>query len=558
MRKIGDRKSNTALPFDQPGDFYYRRAMKFAQKYEYDKAVFSIRKAIDKDQSNIGYKLDLAGLLTEIEHFDDSNDLLFYVLRKSGEHQAECYFGLGCNFYGLSDYKKATSSLNKYLSMSPEGEYAEDAQMMLENISIDESLSEEETGFPDDQWKEALNEGDTKNAIDLLTSIEDDSVSNSTLIRNNLAVAYMLENNNDKALEICESILKEEPYNIHALCNMAMIKNRQGDAVSAKAHVLNAMSQDECEYSELLKISIALADLNMHADAVDVFYELLDENPYDLHTRHFLAIALFNCGEYSQSLQELKFISKFKPADSVNKWYINAVTQRMHNKSTIESFPYVHQVSADSVYSRINRINELIKNDKEETLWENSEFRELVLWAFDIKDEALKSSMITIIAKYAGGEAPKLLRAKLCSRHVSDDIKHKILLSLKKLGEKEPYIALMDDNIVEVSVNTFEVGLSEHLKLQRDIIELILANMPESYDIEYFKYIINTWNILVTKENLFDKITDSKLWAAALEYNYSFTHTDTASPEDVSIRYCVDMNEMLNLNKKIQKNIKGN
>ena len=558
MRRIGDRKSNTALPFDQPGDFYYRRAMKFAEKYEYDKAVFSIRKAIDKDQSNIGYKLDLAGLLTEIEHFDDSNDLLFSVLRKSGEHQAECYFGLGCNFYGLSDYKKATSSLNKYLSMSPEGEYAEDAHMMLENISIDESLSEEETGFSDAQWKEALNEGNTKNAIDLLSSIEDDSVGQSTLIRNNLAVAHMLENDNEKALEICEAILKEEPYNIHALCNMAMIKNRAGDAISAKAYVLEALGQDECDYSELLKISIALADLNMHEDAVDVFYELLDENPYDLHTRHFLAIALFNCGEYAQALEELKFISKFKPTDSVNNWYINTVTQRMHNKNTIESFPYVNQVSADSVYSRINRINELIKNDSTEKLWQDSEFRELVLWAFDIKDEALKSSMITLISKYAGSDAPKLLRAKLCSRHVSDDIKHRILLSLKKLGEKEPYLALMDDNIVEVSVNTFEVGLSKHLELQREIIELILANMPDSYDIEYFKYIINTWNILVTKEKLFDKITDSKLWAAALEYNYSLTYTDTASPEDISIRYSVDMNEMLKLNKKIEKNIKEN
>lgn len=135
MRKIGDKKSSLALPFDQPGDFYYRRAMKFAQKDEYDKAVFNIRKAIIKDNENVGYMLDFAGLLTEIEHFDDSNDLLFSVLWKSGEHTAECYFGLGCNFYGLNDLKKATSSLNKYLSLAPEGEYVEDAEILLENIN---------------------------------------------------------------------------------------------------------------------------------------------------------------------------------------------------------------------------------------------------------------------------------------------------------------------------------------------------------------------------------------------------------------------------------------
>lgn len=553
MRKIGDKKSSLALPFDQPGDFYYRRAMKFAQKDEYDKAVFNIRKAIIKDNENVGYMLDFAGLLTEIEHFDDSNDLLFSVLWKSGEHTAECYFGLGCNFYGLNDLKKATSSLNKYLSLAPEGEYVEDAEILLENINYDLLLTEDGNSESDHKWKNALNEGDAKDAIKILSSQFEDGAELTTLMRNNLAVAYILEKDTDKAFEICSEVLNETPFDIHALCNMSMIKSRTGDKASAKTYVLTALAQGEYDYSELIKISVALCDLNMHEEAIDVFYELLDENPYDLHSRHFLAIALCNSGEHEQAIKHFKYIEKFKPSSSVNNWYINAIGKKNAGEPIIECFPYINQVSADCVYLRINKINEILKDKSLKSPWEKAEFKELVLWAFEIKDEALKSSMITLITKYAGSEASAILQSKLCSRHVSDDIKHRILMSLKRLGEKEPYIALMDDNIVEVNVNTFEVSATKHLELQRDIIELILSKMPEKYDIEYFKYIINTWNIIVTKNKMFDKITDCKLWAAALEYNYTSTSDITISPEEISARYSVDINEMLSLQKKIKE-----
>jgi RIO-like serine/threonine protein kinase len=185
--------------------------------------------------------------------------------------------------------------------------------------------------------------------------------------------------------------------------------------------------------------------------------------------------------------------------------------------------------------------------------WENAEFRELVLWAFEIKDDVLKSSMITLISRYAGDEAAALLKDRLCSRHVSDDVKHRILMNLKRLGEEEPYLALMDDSIVEVNINTFEVNASTHLELQREIVELILSNMSEEYNMGYFKYIINTWNIIVTNDKLFDKITNPKLWAAALEYNFAEKNGEYTSDRDICIRYSVDLQEMLDLNKKINE-----
>ncbi len=553
MKRIGDKNSNTALPFDQPGEFYHRRALKFAEKDEYDRAVFNIQKALLKDNNNIEYMLDFAGMLTEIEHFDDSNDLLFSVLRSSGEHFAECYFGLGCNFYGLSDYQKASSSFNKYLNISPEGEYAQDAELMLESINYDVIAEKQEDALLGIEWKTALDKGDSKKAIDILKSLPDDDTEHSSLIKNNLAVAYLLEDKIEEAYKLCSEVLHLEPLNIHALCNMSMIKSRMDDKTSAKEFIMTALGQPEYDYSELLKISVALCDLEMHSWAADIFYELLEENPYDLHSRHFLALALFNSGEYKDALAHFKYIERFKPNDSINKWYLKSVTDKIAGKNDIENFPYVNQVISSCVYDRINRINELLKETKSDNPWDNPEFRELVLWAFDIKDDTLKSSMITLITKYAGKEAAPILKRQLCSRHVTDDIKHKILMSLKKLGEKEPYIALMENNIVEVNINTFEVNAVAHVDLQRQIVELILENMPDEYELGYFKYIINTWNIIVTNDELFDTITNPKLWAASLEFNYAEKNGIISSEQDICTRYSVDMHEMLSLNKQINK-----
>ncbi|MCK5128770.1 MAG: hypothetical protein KAQ68_02870, partial [Clostridiales bacterium] len=163
MKKI-IKKQHTPLPFDQPSDFFYRRALKSLDKYEYEKAVYNIKKALRKDEKNLTYNLELAGMLSEIEHFDASNDLLFNILQDSREEISECYFGIGCNFFGLNDYQKASASLLKYIKLSPDGEFVEDAEIMLEGIDYDLHLEEDEKDSTL-VWKNALHNGDSKNAI---------------------------------------------------------------------------------------------------------------------------------------------------------------------------------------------------------------------------------------------------------------------------------------------------------------------------------------------------------------------------------------------------------
>jgi tetratricopeptide (TPR) repeat protein len=552
MSKITFDNKSTALPFDQPSDFHYRRAVKYLDKDDYKKAVINIRKAIEKDSSNVEYILELAGILSDIEHFDDSNELLFMLLQEYDKTITECYYGIGYNFFWLNDHKKASSCLLKYLKLDPDGVFVENASIMLENIENDVYIED-----PTAVWRNFLYEGNSKKAINILSNLSEISLIDYVFIKNNLTVAYLLESQLKEAEECCNKVLSIEPNNVQAICNMSLIQKRLGNIEEAKEYVEKVMKQQEVDKNKehdinnLLKISVALCELDMHEEASKLFSIILKIHPYDTHALHFSAISLFNTGQYEKALKNLNTIAIFKPKDSINNWYIKLVKDTIAGTSDINYLPYENQVSTECIYKRINKINDIIENNLIQNPWENSEFRELVLWAFNIKDDKLKSSMITLITKYAGNEASKILFSKLCSRYVSDGIKHKILIKLKEINAKEPYVAILDGSIVEINVNTFEVSNDKHINYQKEIIELLLENCLMLYEQDFLSHVIEVWNNIISNEKVFDNKVSCQLWASILEYEYILYKNIDTDPKVIAEKYLIDQQTLVEVTKII-------
>ena len=90
-----------------------------------------VRRALEKEPDNIEYMMKHAEILTELSKYEESNSVLFEVLMKTKEARSECFFGMGCNFIGLGDLDKAEESFEKYLAVSPDGEYRDDVEEFL-------------------------------------------------------------------------------------------------------------------------------------------------------------------------------------------------------------------------------------------------------------------------------------------------------------------------------------------------------------------------------------------------------------------------------------------
>ena len=126
-------KPGKVLSFEQKGEFFYRRGLNRLDENKLSEALCNYRLASERDPGNEEILLAMAEVLTEMERYDESNRILFALMRRE-EHDSECYFGLGCNFMGLNDLEHAKDAFERYADLEPEGEFVYDAFNMLDAI----------------------------------------------------------------------------------------------------------------------------------------------------------------------------------------------------------------------------------------------------------------------------------------------------------------------------------------------------------------------------------------------------------------------------------------
>jgi tetratricopeptide (TPR) repeat protein len=208
------------IKFEQPADFFYRSAQKMMDGGAFINALNTIRRAVEIEPDNAEFSLCLAEVLTELARYEESNSVLFELLKNRTEADADCYFCLGCNFMGLNDVDKARESFEKYMQIDPDGEYSEEVEDFLYYFDSEEEnireLIDELNG--DGIYKKAyegkkhLDNAEFEKAVEVLESIEDDA-EDISYAKNNLALAYYCLKDVDKAIDITSKVLKNNKNN---------------------------------------------------------------------------------------------------------------------------------------------------------------------------------------------------------------------------------------------------------------------------------------------------------------------------------------------------------
>lgn len=123
------------LNFD--ADFYVDRAMRATSRCQYEKAVKYFRLAIEIEPENTYNYLNLAGLLSELGRFEESNELLEVLLYEVAPTFFCCLFYLANNLMSIGELELAEDYLFKYIQSDPNGEYKEEAEELLEAIACE-------------------------------------------------------------------------------------------------------------------------------------------------------------------------------------------------------------------------------------------------------------------------------------------------------------------------------------------------------------------------------------------------------------------------------------
>ncbi|MEI6101984.1 MAG: tetratricopeptide repeat protein, partial [Eubacteriales bacterium] len=326
----------------------------------------------------------------------------------------------------------------------------------------------EETAFEDvsrkhsfdlaGEGKRKLDMGEYSEAIRILASVDADSVS-MVFVKNNLALSYYCDKQIDKAIEITLEVMKIDPGNVHANCNMVLFYNEKGEELAREKYVEKIQTVRTENPEDIYKIAVTFCELKRHEKVIQFLKKLLQYRPYDEKAMFYAGLASYNLGRFKEAIGYFADIIKINPQNTVAPYYCGFVKEVLDGKKVPDVVAYSYQVPFTEAKKRIRYINECLMRDKEEidALWHSSErFEGMLTWGLEFGDLFIKRAVAEIIAGFNDKKAETKLRSYILNADQPDDVKNEIFVLLKRMEAPEPYIAYIGGNIVEVKVGMID------------------------------------------------------------------------------------------------------
>ena len=548
-----EKQNLKVISFDRPADFYFQSALKMMDGMNYLGALPMVRRALEKEPDNIEYMMKHAEILTELSKYEESNSVLFEVLMKTKEARSECFFGMGCNFIGLGDLDKAEESFEKYLAVSPDGEYRDDVE---EFLALFCDMGEEEEYILEDannlkqqelaeEGKRHLDNCEYQKAVEVLEKI-DTKDPDMLFAKNNLALSYYCMKKNDEAIRITQKVLECDPENVHANCNMAMFLNKQDHAAACR-HIEKAIRQQKNTQDDLYKIAITYCEISEHEKALRYLSNILAASPYDEKVLFCAAVASFNLKRYAESINYFSDIIKLEPEESIAGYYLKYVKDVMDGKKAHSEIGYVFQVPPHEAKKRIRYLNEKMKlpADEFQELWEKDrKLKDILLWGLEYGDSFIKRAVVEIIGGLGGEKAERIFRRYILRRNQPDEIKNEIFVALKRMHAGEPYIAYFNGGIVEVKVGILDNVEDAASDCFDKLFDLLVSVVSEEYSEQMAGKAVSLLQEFTEKGAGSRYLSEIKEFAAAITFAALYLNGITTEPRKVAALFDADVNRL--------------
>ena len=521
-----------------------------------------MRTAANMEPQNRKYQIAFAMLLWEMERYDEANEVLILAIEGQPDLRAECFFHVGLNCMAMGDLSMALNSFKRYLKLEPNGKRATECMTMIDLAA--QHVQRE--GESDDQAKaigEALNkgqklveQGQISEALDVLESARKDRDYSAALM-NVLATLYALDGQTQQAEELACEVLSEDSSDIHAICNLAAFAHRKGNEDQARERIRQALRLHPATLTDINKLAVTLCELEMHEEASAALGKMLEFMPYDRKVLSYSALACYNCGKIYKAMELWKKLRMLDETDTVAEYYAYCTAQRIRGQNAVPTYTYSLQVPVEEIVRRIRVVNQMLHEHPHalDELWDNAEFRKLVMWGTELNDPLMKRAMIQVL--YAAGKenAERDLRRIILRKDQPDEIKRDVFALLKQMGAKEPYFAVLDGSFNEVQVSVFsgQERLWEEKRLK--VVLCTLNAMHGRYSVTPFE-VIDLWEAYVSKAEFTGRNARYyRVWAAALEQCVHHKNGQPISGEELARTYGVSLRSIRKYAQKIMNTL---
>ncbi|WP_163852537.1 tetratricopeptide repeat protein [Paenibacillus elgii] len=544
-KRVLPKPSTNVIPMKMDATFFFEKAVQSLDRYHYDKALKYFRRAAEYEPENPVNHCNLAGLLSEMGNYEESNRILQHVLDRIDPTMTECYFYMANNYANMENYESAEKAIIHYLENDPTGQFLDESEEMMELLSFEldrptklSTIKSREGLFDHDRARSMLEEGKFSEAVRLLENI----ITKHTdfmAARNNLALAYYYMGHFDKSVDMIRQVLEMEPGNLHALCNLAIFYQHFGDQESL-AELLEVLRKTYPFHQDhVFKLATTMGILSEHEKAFRLFKRLLKtgEAGLDPCLFHYTAVAAYNTGRYEEAQRQWKQAEKFDPGSEIPKFYLNLL-DRHREETKKPSVSYHYHLPFEEQFRGLERAEGgLPEHMKRDPLVRSSFF-----WALRHGDGDTKLQVIQAFGLIADDEVKDALTEFIMLPDEDDYLKQVAIFVLRSIGLKEPLTAVLNGKRTTVEPSPFSPGLPVWESKWQAIMETALRHMARRYDMVQQYDLQTLWVEYLSRvfPNV-PKITKIEGWAAALEYLTAKMHRRPISYHEAAERYGVSV-----------------
>ena len=549
------------VPFERGADFYFGLSFKHIQNGKLKTALRYIEKAVKIKPDDSYMQFNYAGLLAELGHIEHSTRVLLHIINNLDPDYDECYFGLGCNYLQMQKVKKALEYFEKYLKISPFGEYAEEAEhladMLYLIIEANNNLDDEELEKIYKMEEEAIKFMERREYEKALINLEKvvEKLPNAIPAKNNLSLTYYYVGNINTAINLAKDVLEYEEYNVHANCNLALFYNKLGinNLVERQIKIIKKLYPENEDYA--YKIADTLGCLSRHKEAYDAYKRLLRMNKKNPQYINLMAIAAFICKKYNEALGLWDRLKDYDEEGYLGDYYYDIAAETKEGIREFRPLPYICQLPKEEIGRRIDKVYYFLSLDKYEIkdlLKKDNSLKDVIYFIMGFDKLVLRKMIFDKIRKENLIELEDIIRRFILKPDVEKSIKIESVFLLNKIGSKEPYHVLLDDEVRAVSIDSDSLLKDEWKDEWEDVKNITLRMMKNYYNNEYAKIVEDIWyDFIRSTYPDVPKIGKKEIWAAALEFAYCKFTCKEVTQQQLAEKYKVSRSSISQKSKII-------
>lgn len=540
-KHIALNNQTNIIPVKWDATFFLERAVRSLDRHHYDKALKYFRLATEYEPNNPVNQCNLAGVLSELGNYAESNEVLDLVIEEIDPSMTECLFYKANNYANMEMFIEAERALVAYLQEDEEGFYLEEAEEMIEFLQYEldrptklTSIKARAGVIEHDLARELLEEGKFHEAVTMLEKIVEEQPE-FLAAHNNLALAYYYMGMFEQAMEAAYHVLEKDTGNLHALCNLAIFYKHEEDEDNLQQLIILLRKLAPFHEDHLFKLATTMGILGEHEYAYRHFTRIIrsQQAVMDPCLYHYAAVAASNIERYDEAMKLWNQVIKLDPVSDIPHYFLSQMELKRAKQLTT-SLHYHYHLPFEQQFAEWERspdgMPDYVKNDP---LVRSSFF-----WALRHGDIHTKLQVIQALGMIADNEVKHVLLTFIQETAEDDYLKKIAIFVLRSIGIQDPITVVLNDKEIVVGANRLPIALPIWENSWEEVVALARQKMDKQYDLIQQYDMMTLWSEFLSKVYPdTPKITKPATWAAALEYVTAKMHRRSISYYEVAQKY---------------------